>query len=107
MGRCAPRAQVWVVTDAVRGMGGPEEAAALAEMAGLPGVVLLSAEQVIWAAAAWTQVGNMLALTAEADTDEGAGTCAGEGEVEGVEAEAGEAAAALGAASAQRPRAAT
>ncbi|GIL53186.1 hypothetical protein Vafri_8865, partial [Volvox africanus] len=56
--------QVWVVADAIHGMAGPEEAAALAEMAALPGVLLLTSEQVISAAAAWPHV-NMLALAAD------------------------------------------
>ncbi len=48
--------QVWLVSDAVRGLGGPEEAAALSEMSGLPGVLLVGAEQLISVAAAWPTV---------------------------------------------------
>ncbi|KAG2435323.1 hypothetical protein HXX76_007398 [Chlamydomonas incerta] len=45
--------QVWVVSDGVRGVGGAAEAAAREEMAALPAVLMLTAEQVISAAAAW------------------------------------------------------
>ncbi|KAG2484534.1 hypothetical protein HYH03_016670 [Edaphochlamys debaryana] len=45
--------EVWVVVDGVRGLGGAEEAAAVEEMAGLPGVELVSSEAVISAAATW------------------------------------------------------
>lgn len=48
--------EVWLVSDAVRGLGGPEEAAALSEMSGLPGVLLVGAEQLISVAAAWPTV---------------------------------------------------
>ena len=37
---------MWVVSDGVRGMGGPAEAAAREEMAALPAVLMLTAEQV-------------------------------------------------------------
>ncbi|KXZ42477.1 hypothetical protein GPECTOR_143g718 [Gonium pectorale] len=53
-------------------MGGPEEAAALAEMEGLPGVLLLAAEQLISAAAAWPHV-RMLALQGEGEGEGGGG----------------------------------
>ncbi len=43
---CARAAQVWVVSDGVRGMGGAAEAAAREEMAALPAVLEITAEQV-------------------------------------------------------------
>lgn len=42
-----PPLQAWVIDDAVRGMGGEEERAAMQEMAELSGLRLLDAEKVI------------------------------------------------------------
>ncbi|KAG2446784.1 hypothetical protein HYH02_008344 [Chlamydomonas schloesseri] len=64
--------QVWVVSDGVRGMGGPAEAAAREEMAALPAVLVLTAEQVISAAAAWPNAEG-LALEPPAAPDQPCG----------------------------------